>query len=232
MLTRIRSAERHHADFGWLSTYYHFSFADYRDPANLRWGPLRVFNDDRIQPGQGFGFHPHRDMEIVTYVLEGALEHRDDQGNSGIIRPGEVQVMVAGTGIVHSEVNPSPEHPVRLLQLWILPRTQGRAPGWEQRAFPPEARRGRLLPVVSSGEVPGTLAIDQDATLFISTLPAGQTVTHLSRPGRRAYLYLVAGGLDLNGTPLQAGDQARLVDEPRLQLEATEDAELILLDLP
>jgi len=232
MITVIASDERHHADHGWLSTYWHFSFADYHDPANMNWGPLRVFNDDVIQPGQGFGDHPHRDMEIITYVLEGELEHRDNQGNRGIIRPGEVQVMSAGSGIVHAEFNHSKERPVHLHQIWILPRTRGLKPRWEQRRFTPAERTCKLLPVVSDGKMPGTLAIDQDAAIYASALRAGEEVVHKSGPGRKAYLFLIEGRLQANGTALGKGDQARIADEPELALKAEQDTDLVLLDLP
>ena len=232
MIKVVKSDERYHADIGWLSTYWHFSFDHYYDPANVNWGALRVFNDDVIQPGQGFGFHPHRDMEIITHVLEGELEHRDNLGNRGFIRPGEVQVMSAGTGIVHSEYNASQEKPLHLLQLWILPRNKGLKPRWEQRQFSPAERAGKLLPVVSPGELPGTLAIDQDAAIYLSALRAGEEVVRESRPARLAYLFVIAGGVNLNGARLEAGDQARIADEPDLRLQATGDAELILLDLP
>lgn len=232
MIKVIKSEVRFHADMGWLSTYWHFSFDTYYDPSNMNWGALRVFNDDVVQPGQGFGMHPHRDMEIVTYVLEGELEHRDNQGNTGVIRPGEVQVMSAGTGIVHSEYNHSEAHPVHLLQLWITPRTKGLKPRWEQRQFTSADRSGILLPVVSPGEIPGTLAIDQDATIYVSALQGGQTVVHTSRAGRKAYLFVIGGGLIANGIRLTAGDQARIADESELALQAEGDAELILLDLP
>jgi redox-sensitive bicupin YhaK (pirin superfamily) len=232
MLKVIKSEDRYHADFGWLSTYWHFSFDTYHDPSNMNWGALRVFNDDVIRPGQGFGSHPHRDMEIVTYVLEGELEHRDNQGNTGVIHPGEVQVMSAGTGIIHSEYNHSKDHPVHLLQLWIMPRTKGLTPRWEQRQFTQAERSGTLLPVVSDGKVPGTLHIDQDATIYVTALKAGQSVVHKSRPGRKAYVFVIAGELSLNGAPVKAGDQARIADEPELNLKAVEDGEVILLDLP
>lgn len=232
MIKVIKADERHHADLGWLSTHWHFSFNDYYDPANVHWGPLRVFNDDVIQPGGGFDPHPHRDMEIVTYVLDGELEHRDNQGNTGVVRPGEIQVMSAGTGIVHSEYNHSKERPVHLLQLWIMPRTKGRKPRWEQRHFARTERAGRLLPVVSAGNLPGTLAIDQDATISVSALRAGEQAVHRTRAGRRAYLFVISGALEVNGTALAAGDQARIADEPELALRAAEDAEVILLDLP
>jgi redox-sensitive bicupin YhaK (pirin superfamily) len=232
MIQIIKSEDRYHADMGWLSTRWHFSFADYYDPANVNWGALRVFNDDVVRPGQGFGSHPHRDMEIVTYVLDGELDHRDSPGNMGVIRPGEIQVMSAGTGIVHSEYNHSKDRPVHFLQLWIVPRTKGLKPRWEQRQFLSADRSGILLPVVSAGDIPGTLAIDQDATIYVSALRAGQAVVHTSRAGRKAYLFVIRGSLTMNGTPLAAGDQARIAAEAELTLKAVEDTELILLDLP
>ncbi len=232
MIRVIKSNERYHAEMGWLSTYWHFSFDHYYDPANLNWGTLRVFNDDTIQPGKGFGSHPHRDMEIVTYVLEGELEHQDSQGNKGVVHPGEVQVMSAGTGIVHSEYNHSSQKPVHLLQLWIIPRTRGLKPRWEQRQSTLEERTGRLFPVVSGGDVPGTLAIDQDAQIYVSALRAGQEAIHKSDAGRKAYLFVIGGSLNVSGTPLAAGDQARIADELALPLKSVKDSELILLDLP
>ncbi|MBI1750853.1 MAG: pirin family protein [Acidobacteria bacterium] len=232
MFQVIRSAERHFADFGWLQTRWHFSFDEYYDPENVRWGALRVFNDDVIQPGQGFSPHPHRDMEIVTYVLEGALEHQDSLGNRGVIHAGEVQVMSAGTGINHSEFNHSRESPLHLLQLWVMPRTRGLKPRWEQRQFTEADRSGKLLPVVSSGDLPGTMSIDQDAAIYLSSLKAGQEEIHRGRPERKAYLFVISGGVTVNVEPLAAGDQARIADEPELRLRASEDAELILLDLP
>ena len=232
MIKVIKSEERHHADMGWLSTYWHFSFAEYYDPANMNWGALRVFNDDVIQPGQGFGAHPHRDMEIVTYVLQGELEHQDSTGNRGVIRPGEVQVMSAGKGIMHSERNHSKKKPLRLLQIWILPRTRGLKPRWEQRLFTTEERSGKLLPVVSDGGLPGTLTIDQGAQIYVSNLATGQQAVHKSQPGRRAYLFTIAGELAVNGMPLANGDQGRIADETELNIQARKDPELILLDLP
>ena len=232
MITVIKSDARHHQDFGWLDTHWHFSFDTYHDPANLHWGALRVFNDDVIRPGQGFPMHGHRDMEIITYIIEGALEHQDSMGNKGVIRRGEVQVMSAGTGVMHSEYNHSKQDPVHLLQLWILPRTKGLKPRWDQRSFPEAARDSLLLPVVSDGNLPGTLAIDQDAQIHLSSLPSGKGVVHKSRDGRKAYLFVMAGDVAINGTSLAAGDQARIADESELQLKATADSELILLDLP
>jgi redox-sensitive bicupin YhaK (pirin superfamily) len=228
----IRSGERHHQNIGWLDTRWHFSFAEYYDPANEHWGALRVFNDDVIQPGQGFGMHPHRDMEIITIVLDGALEHQDSLGNRGVIRPGEVQVMSAGRGIVHSEYNHSREEPLHLLQIWIFPRTKRLTPRWEQRAFSDEEREGRLLPVVSGGEIPGTLTIDQDAAIYLSRLAAGEQVTHESKPGRMGYLFVIEGGVELKGAALAAGDQARLDGVTHIEIRANKNAELIYLDLP
>ncbi len=232
MIKVIRSEERYHANRGWLDTRWHFSFDEYFDPANVNWGPLRVFNDDVVQPGKGFGSHGHGDMEIVTYGLEGELEHRDSEGNVGVIQPGEVQVMSAGTGIVHSEYNHSKERPVHFLQLWIIPRTKGLKPRWAQRQFTPAERSGKLLPVVSSGNIVETLSIDQDAAIYVSALPAGRTLVHTQSPGRKAYLFLISGSLAVNGGSLAKGDQVRIAEEVELTLKAGEDAELILLDLP
>jgi hypothetical protein len=232
MIARIPSDQRHFSDIGWLQTYWHFSFADYHDPANMHWSKLRVFNDDVVQPEGGFGMHPHRDMEIVTYVVSGELEHQDHLGNRGVVHPGEVQVMSAGKGIVHAEYNHSKENPVHLMQLWILPRNKDNTPRWEQKQFTPEQRAGKLLPVVSSGNVDGTLAIDQDATIYVSHLAKDETVTHEGGNGRYAYLFVIDGTVALNGTKLLAGDQARIRDESRLELTAESDAEVILLDLP
>ena len=227
----IRSKDRYHHEMEWLSTYWHFSFDHYYDPANLSFGPLRVFNDDVIQPGTGFPPHSHRDMEIITYVLEGELEHQDNLGNRGRVHPGEIQVMSAGTGITHAEYNPSKSDLLHLLQIWVLPRTRSLKPRWEQRTFTKAERQGRLLPVVS-GAAGDTLRIDQDAVISIAALDPGQSVTHDVRPGRRAYAFVISGALDVNGDALAAGDQARITDESRLVLAASTSTELILLDLP
>lgn len=232
MINVIKSEERHHENFGWLDTRWHFSFDTYHDPANLNWGALRVFNDDVIEPGQGFGMHGHRDMEIVTYVISGALEHQDSVGNRGVVHPGEVQVMSAGSGIMHAEFNHSKQEPVHLLQLWILPRRRGLKPRWEQRQFSPQERAGKLLPVVSGGEANGTLHIDQDVQIFVSALNSGEQVIHQSRTGRKAYLFMIEGALTVNGDSLVKGDQARIADQAELSIHARENAEFILLDLP
>ena len=227
----IRSKDRYHHEMDWLSTYWHFSFDHYYDPANLSFGLLRVFNDDVIQPGTGFPPHSHQDMEIITYVLEGELEHQDNLGNRGRVHPGEIQVMSAGTGITHAEYNPSKSDLLHLLQIWVLPRTRSLKPRWEQREFSKAERQGRLLPVVS-GAAGDTLRIDQDAVISIAALDPGQSVTHDVRPGRRAYAFVISGALDVNGDALAAGDQARITDESRLVLTASTSTELILLDLP
>ena len=232
MIKVIGSEERHHVDAGWLDARWHFSFSDYNDPDNMGWGPLRVFNDDVVQPGGGFGMHPHKDMEIITYVLEGELEHRDHLGHREVIRPGEVQVMSAGKGIVHAELNPSETNPVHLLQLWIIPRTRAGEPRYEQRPFSQAQRSGRLLPVVSSGDVENTIAIDQDAIVYVSSLKRGERLTHTSKPNRHAYLFVTKGSLVVNGNPVNTGDQLRAKDETELKIDAQDDAELILLDLP
>lgn len=236
MIQIIPSKDRYHQNIGWLDTRWHFSFSDYHDPDNMQWGALRVFNDDVIQPGQGFGMHPHRDMEIITIVLDGELEHKDSLGNRGVIRPGEVQVMSAGKGIVHSEYNHSKDAPLHLLQLWVFPRKKGLTPRWEQRLFNAAQRQGRLLPVVSGGEIPGTLTIDQDAAVYLSRLAAGQRVTHESKPGRKGYLFVIDGALTLGensaSSELAPGDQARIADETRLDIRGRSDSRFMLLDLP
>ncbi|HEY8667048.1 MAG TPA: pirin family protein [Tepidisphaeraceae bacterium] len=231
MISIIPSAQRHHANHGWLDTHWHFSFSDYYDPKNMNWGPLRVFNDDIIQGAAGFPEHPHRDMEIITYVLDGTLEHRDHLGNRGVIHPGEVQVMSAGKGIVHAEYNHSADVPVHLLQLWVMPRTRNLPARWEQKQFGLAERTGKLLPVVSDGSIDGTLRIDQDTTIYVSRLPAGTSVEHVSGANRHAYLFVTAGELEVNGQALATGDQARIENEPKLALAAKQDAEFILLDM-
>jgi redox-sensitive bicupin YhaK (pirin superfamily) len=242
MIHHIKAHERYHADHGWLSTWHHFSFNDYFDPQNVSFGPLRVFNDDTVQPAGGFPAHSHRDMEIVTYVLAGELEHQDDQGNRGRIGPGEVQVMSAGTGIVHAEYNPSRTTAVHFLQIWVVPRTRGLQPRWQQERFAREARAGTLLPVVTPSDRPmrpgervgrpGVLQIDQDATFYVGALAADQRVTHAAAPDRRAYLFAISGSLVVNGFALDAGDQARITGETSLAIEARAPADLILIDLP
>ncbi|PYM03555.1 MAG: quercetin 2,3-dioxygenase [Candidatus Rokuibacteriota bacterium] len=227
----IRAKDRYHHETDWLSTYWHFSFDHYHDPKNVAFGPLRVFNDDTVQPGTGFPPHSHADMEIISYVLSGALEHRDSGGHRGVIGPGEVQVMSAASGITHAEYNPAATEPVHFLQIWLLPRRRGGQPRWAQRAFTPADRAGRLLAVVS-GDGRGTLAIDQDATMYIAALGAGEAVKHAVNPDRRAYVFVIDGGVELNGDGLAAGDQARISGAAPLEIHATRASELLLIDLP
>jgi len=232
MIKVIRNNERYHFESDWLSTYWHFSFDQYYDPNNLGFGPLRVFNDDVVRPASGFPTHGHREMEIITYVIEGELEHKDSTGGVGRISPGEVQRMSAGTGIRHSEYNPSPEKPVHLLQMWIIPAVDGLTPSYEQLRFTPEQRTGRLLAVASGQDAPGTVKIHQDATLYVSTLRPQDQLSHQLSSGRRAYLFVIEGEIEINGQTLERGDQARIVEESALSLSARQPAEIILIDLP
>jgi redox-sensitive bicupin YhaK (pirin superfamily) len=238
MIQVIPNAQRYHFETDWLSTYWHFSFDHYYDPANVSFGPLRVFNDDVIRPGGGFPQHGHREMEIVTYVLEGQLEHRDNLGNVGVISPGEIQRMSAGTGIQHSEYNASKEKPVHLLQLWILPAVKGLKPSWEQQRFQASDRAGKLLPIAvpadrAGKQTNGVVRIHQDATIYTALLPPHGSTKHELATGRRAYLFLINGGLQANGETLRAGDQARITGERALQLTVgSAAADLLLLDLP
>lgn len=230
MLELRPAAARGHADHGWLVARHSFSFADYYDPAEMGWGALRVINEDRIRPGAGFGTHGHRDMEIVTYLLSGSLEHRDSLGHGGIIRPGEVQRMTAGTGIRHSESNPSPSEETHLLQIWIEPATRGTAPGYEQKALP---ATGQGLTLVASPDgAAGSLTIGQDARLHVLRLAPGDTQDFPLAPGRLAYLHLVRGALSANGLALAEGDGAKIKDESRLQFAATAACECLIFDLP
>lgn len=230
MIQLIRSDERHRFDTDWLTTYWHFSFSQYYDPRNMHWGALRVFNDDYIKPDSGFPMHPHDNMEIVTYVIGGELTHQDSLGNKGVIRPGEVQRMTAGTGIVHAEYNASPDTPVHLLQMWLFPNRRGLTPGWEQKRFTQEQRQGRLLPVVSGAGTEGTLAINQSATFYVSSLAAGDTVSHYLSDERHGYLFVIEGEVELNGQTLRSGDQARIKDEAKLTIKAAAPTELALWD--
>jgi hypothetical protein len=231
MINIIPSEKRYHADLGWLDTRWHFSFGDYHDPKNISFSKLRVFNDDIIQGAGGFDMHPHRDMEIITYMIDGQLRHQDSLGNGDVLRPGEVQVMSAGKGILHAEFNDSQTTPLRLLQMWIEPRNRGSKPRWAQHRFTADAQRDKLFPLVSSGNISGTLEIDQDAIIYVSTLSAGKNLSH-SAPNRRAYLFAISGELTVNDRILRAGDQARIENETTLTIMAQKDSQLILLDLP
>jgi redox-sensitive bicupin YhaK (pirin superfamily) len=231
MIQLRRAAERGHFDHGWLDTYHAFSFGDFYDPAHMGFRSLWVINDDRVQPGQGFGMHGHRDMEIVTYVLNGALQHRDSLGNGSVLRPGELQHMTAGTGVRHSEFNPSSQEEVHLYQIWLLPERRGLPPSYEQKAFSEEERRGRLRLVASPTGEDGSLTIHQDARLYLFTLQAGETVAHTLKPGRHAWVQVLRGQVALNGQTLTAGDGAAVSDEAKLGIRGQNDAEVMLFDL-
>lgn len=230
-MIRIRHAdERGRTDAGWLDSRHTFSFADYHDPAQMGFRALRVINDDRVAPSSGFGPHPHRDMEIVTYVLDGALGHQDNMGDGSTIRPGEVQRMSAGTGVVHSEWNHSKTEPVHLLQIWILPERRGLPPEYEQRSFGAELS-GRLRLVASRDGRDGSVTIHADAALYAARLPAGGAATHDPAPGRHAWVHVARGAVTLNGVALGAGDGAAVSDERHLDLRADGDAEVLVFDL-
>lgn len=234
MIKIAKSDEHYHNEMDWLSSYWHFSFDNYQDPQKMNFGPLRVFNDDIIQPGTGFGFHPHRDMEIITYVIDGQLEHRDNQGNQGVIQPGEIQRMSAGTGILHSEYNHSKEKPLRLLQLWIFANKHDLKPSWEQKQFKKEERQDKLLPVIVPESVTdgGALHIHQDASIYVSSLSNGAKVEHRLAPGRKAYVFVIEGNASLNNISVKTRDAARVENEGNISITATAPTDLILLDLP
>jgi redox-sensitive bicupin YhaK (pirin superfamily) len=231
MLTLRRSGERGHANHGWLDSYHSFSFADYRDPAHMDFGPLRVINEDRVQPGQGFGTHGHRDMEIISYVLDGELEHKDSMGTGSIIVPGDVQRMSAGRGVMHSEFNPSRERPVHFLQIWIQPDVAGVAPSYEQKRFEPAEKRGRLRLIASRDGRDGSVRIHRDAAVYACLLDGDERVVHALAPGRRAYVHVARGSAEINGVALFAGDAAKLTDEREVRLAAGRSAEVLLFDL-
>ena len=224
------SDARGFADHGWLLARHSFSFADYYDPAEMGWGVLRVINEDRVAPGKGFGTHGHSDMEIITYVIEGELEHRDSLGNGEVIRPGEVQRMSAGSGVRHSEFNPSATVATHLLQIWIEPRERGIAPGYEQQTLAPGANAWRLI--ASPDAADGSTLIHQDATLHAARLSTGEALDYPLDPARLAYVQLVRGALQLNGLAMRAGDGAKIAAESALNFVATEDSEILLFDLP
>ncbi|MHB8348361.1 MAG: pirin family protein [Acidiferrobacterales bacterium] len=228
----IRKSEtRGHANHGWLDSYHTFSFADYHDPAHMGFGHLRVINEDRVNPGTGFPTHGHRDMEIVTYPLEGALEHKDSMGNGSVIRAGDVQRMSAGTGVRHSEYNASPGEVVHFLQIWIVPRENGLSPGYEQRHFELQDLDGTLRLVASSDGRDGSVIVHQDVSLYAGRLSGNGAVRHLLAPGRRAYIQVVRGTVRISGRLLAAGDGAEITGEPELVLDGATDAELLVFDL-
>ncbi len=231
MITIRKAADRGHFDFGWLDTFHTFSFGDYHDPRFMGFRSLRVINEDRVAPGAGFPPHPHRDMEIVTYVLEGALRHEDSTGGGGVIRPGRVQRMSAGAGVVHSEFNASETEPVHLLQIWIVPAKRGIRPGYEEKDLPDAEARNRLRLVASPDGAEGSVTIRQDARLFATRLDAGAAVELPLAAGRHAWVQVARGALTRDGTSLRAGDGAAVSDETRLRLAATEPSEALVFDL-
>jgi len=231
MIRVLPSSDRFHTDAGWLDSRHTFSFADHYDPERVGFRALRVINDDRVQPARGFGSHSHRDMEIITYVLSGKLAHKDSLGNGSVIRPGDVQRMSAGTGVVHSELNPSPTEPVHFLQIWIVPDRAGHRPGYEQKAFSESDRRGKLRLVASRDGRDGSVAVQQDASVYAALLEPGERVAHEQRPGRHSWVQVARGSVDLNGQTLREGDGAAVSDEQRLDLTAKDSSEVLLFDL-
>jgi len=227
-----RSQERGQADHGWLKSFHSFSFADYFDPQHVEFGPLRVINEDRVQPGLGFGTHGHRDMEIISYVLAGELAHQDSIGNGSIIRPGDVQRMSAGNGIRHSEFNPSKDQQVHFLQIWIQPNAFGIAPSYEQKYFAEAEKRGRLRLIASSDGAEGSVRIHQDARLYAGLFDGEEAATLPLAAGRRAYVHLARGVAEVNGTTLNAGDALKLADTAELDVRNGRGAELLVFDLP
>ena len=227
-----RSSERGFADHGWLKSFHTFSFADYFDPEHVEFGPLRVINEDRVEAGAGFGTHGHRDMEIISYVLEGELAHKDSMGNGSIIRPGDVQRMSAGTGVRHSEFNPNPKEPVHFLQIWIQPAEKNIEPSYEEKRFPAEEKRGRLRLIVSPDRADGSLLIHQDAKVYAGLFTGNERTEFKTARGRRIYLHVARGAVKANGTALEAGDALRITDGAALHLSDAQDAEVLVFDLP
>jgi redox-sensitive bicupin YhaK (pirin superfamily) len=232
MISLRKAEDRSHADHGWLRSWHSFSFADYYDPAQMGWGPLRVINEDIIAPAMGFGMHGHRDMEIITYLLSGPLEHKDSMGNGSVFRAPEVQRMSAGSGVKHSEFNASPDEPVHLLQIWIEPDVRGIVPEYEQKTFDAAAKSERWCVIASPDGRDGSLTIHQDALLLATKVGAGGTVTYALPAARRAYLHVVQGDIVLNGISLSGGDAAKIDAEGVLTIAAASDAEVLLFDLP
>jgi len=231
MMKIRRSHERGHADHGWLDTRFTFSFADYFDPEHVQFRTLRVMNDDRVAGGGGFPTHPHRDMEIVTYVLEGALEHRDSMGNGSIIKPGDVQYMSAGSGVTHSEFNASETEPVHLYQIWMFPEKKGLKPQYDQKNFSAAEKRGKLRLVASPDGRDGSVKIRQDNDLYVTVLGSGESVKHHLESDRHAYVQVARGSVKLNGEKLEAGDGVALSEEASIELTGVNDAEVLLFDL-
>jgi redox-sensitive bicupin YhaK (pirin superfamily) len=232
MLSLRPAAERGHAQLGWLDSWHSFSFGDYYDPQHVHFGPLRVINEDRVQASQGFGTHSHADMEILSYVLEGELEHKDSMGTGSIIRPGDVQRMSAGRGVQHSEFNPSPTQAVHFLQIWLIPDVRGIAPEYEQRTIPADQKRGRLRLVASPDGEQTSLRIHQDARIYSGTFSGDEQARHALAGGRLGYVQLARGAASINGVRLRAGDGALLQAEPAISISDADRAEILVFDLP
>jgi hypothetical protein len=231
MIELRTASERGHANHGWLDSYHSFSFADYYDPRHMSFGPLRVINDDRIGAGAGFGMHGHRDMEIVTYVLDGELAHKDSMGNGSVIRPGDVQRMSAGTGVMHSEFNQSKSQETHLLQIWIEPQLSGILPSYEEKRFDAADKRGRLRLVASSDGAEGSVTVHQDMKLYAGLFDGAEEASVGLAQGRRAYLHVARGEVQANGVVLKAGDAMKAVDEKEIRISGGKDAEVLLFDL-
>ncbi len=231
MLTIRKAEDRGHANHGWLNSYHTFSFANYYDPKHMGFRALRVINEDRVSPAAGFGTHGHRNMEIITYVLEGSLEHKDSIGTGSVIKPGEVQRMSAGTGIMHSEFNHSKTEPVHFLQIWLLPEREGLAPGYQQQNFSPAKTPGKLQLVAARDGREGSVTVHQDVELYAGVLKAGDRISHSLKPQRHAWVQVARGAITLNGVPLDTSDGAAISDETDVVIEATKDAEILLFDL-
>jgi redox-sensitive bicupin YhaK (pirin superfamily) len=231
MLELRRSEERGHANHGWLDSYHSFSFADYYDPQHMGFGPLRVINEDRVNGGEGFGTHGHRDMEIITYVLDGELAHKDSMGNGSVIRPGDVQRMSAGTGVRHSEYNHAQDRQTHFLQIWIEPNVSGIAPGYEEKRFDAAQKRGRLCLIASPDGTDGSVVVHQDAKVYAGLFDADERASISLKPGRRAYVHVARGTVSVNGTELKAGDALKAVDETRIELGQGRQAEVLVFDL-
>ncbi|HEV2539406.1 MAG TPA: pirin family protein [Frateuria sp.] len=232
MITLRPAAERGHADHGWLDSWHSFSFANYFDPAHVHWGPLRVINEDRVQAGQGFGTHGHRDMEIISYVLEGSLGHKDSMGTAASIVPGEVQRMSAGTGVTHSEFNYDKEGVTHFLQIWIIPSQRGLTPSYEQKTYPDEEKRGRLRLLVSPDGRDGSITLHQDASMYAGLFDGDEAANLDLAPGRLGYVHLVRGRATVNGRALKAGDALLYRDEPQVIIAQGNQAEVLVFDLP
>lgn len=232
MLQIRHSEERGAANHGWLNSHHSFSFGSYHDPKHMGFGPLLVINEDRVTPGQGFGTHGHRDMEIISYVLDGALEHKDSMGTGSVLHYGDVQRMRAGSGVRHSEFNHSQTDGLHFLQIWIQPNVTGIAPSYEEKHFSPETKQGKLRLVASSDGRQGSVLIHQNASIYASIMQEGDALEHALDEGRTAYVHLIRGSLVVNGTPLKAGDALKLTQEAKVTLANAEDAEVLLFDLP